>query len=121
MTDGVNDWEEPVKITSEKEKKELARQRITSELEGNPNIPKKKVRKLRFKPPTKEELERMEKLDYLGNPKKGWKWEGNKIVEDTDYQMLTTKGVRLDPKRLVEDKFGNIISEDGKKTYRLKD
>lgn len=82
LEEDVNSWEQdsPVKLT-EKEKKEEARKRITSELEGNPHIPKKSTRKLRFKPPTKEEEERMKLLDYLGNPIKGYKWEGNKIVK----------------------------------------
>jgi len=139
MIDDVNSWETDAPLRTEKEKKEAARQRITSELEGNPNLPKKKTRKLRFKPPTKEEEERMKFLDYLGNPIKGYKWEGTKIVKidelgvggtpfnlilDRDYSsdivMLESKGMQLTADDLVEDPHGGIISEDGKKTYSFK-
>lgn len=77
----VNAWESKIQM-DEKSKAEFTRKRIEAELEGNPNLPKRKVRKIRFKPPTPEEEERMKYLDYLGNPIKGYKWEGNKIVKD---------------------------------------
>jgi len=94
--DSVNDWEAPSKILTNAEKKDYARQRITSEVyDGNPNIPKKRIRKLRFKAPSLIALERMKYLDHLGNPKQGYKW-GNfnrktkltDIVEDSEFKLV---------------------------------
>lgn len=98
MIEDVNDWETAPKIATEKEKKEVARKRIESEVfNGNPNIPKVRTRKLRFKPPTKEQAERMKLLDHLGNPIKGYKWgKYNKqtklmsIVPIPDYEYKTS-------------------------------
>ena len=109
--DGVNDWETGPAPVTEKEKKEYARQRITGELEGNPNIPKKKTRKIKFKPPTKEQEIRMSFLDRMGNPIEGYKWSGldivevasgnivsfgpKQVVDDTGIQILKTKSIKI--------------------------
>jgi len=95
VIDKMNDWEADLPMT-EKEKKEYTRQRITSEVfDGNPNIPKKKTRKLTFKSPTEAELSVMKYLDYLGNPIKGFKWleqkDGTRIIVEDRTPTKTEK------------------------------
>lgn len=66
-------------VLTEDQKKEFTRRRIESELEGNPNIPKRKQRKIRFASPDKLTAQRMKLLDGFGNPIAGYKWGTEKV------------------------------------------
>lgn len=99
IEENPNAWESPIIPASEKEKKELARTRIDSEFEGKNLRPYKKARKVKFKAPTKEEQEYLDKLDQNGNPRPGYKWGSfNKktkkfnIVEDKNFKIVEKDG-----------------------------
>lgn len=140
------DWEADVTIPkTEKEKKDWARNRIEKDLEGNSNMRSNKKRLPTFKPPTQEDKTRMEKLDRMGNPLPGYKWNGYNIVEDTEYKavdrfagdnndreryvtmidasnvhFIQSIGINIHRNNLISDNEAYIISEDGKQAYRLK-
>lgn len=82
---------------TEEQKKDYYRKRVERDLAGNPNMPQRKKRATRFPPPSEEDKERMKYLDGYGNPIKGYKWEGNKIVKDENYteDQMVDVGIRV--------------------------
>jgi hypothetical protein len=75
------DWEIDTPNLTEKEKKQWYTKHVEETQAGNPNMRSNKARLPKFPPPTKEQKAIMEKLDFMGNPIKGWKWKGNKLVK----------------------------------------
>lgn len=69
---------------SERISKEAHIKRIERDMAGNPLLKDKK--KFNLPPPDALNRENQKYQDYLGNPLPGYKWKGNKIIEDKKYK-----------------------------------
>ncbi len=125
------DWEIDTPNLTEKEKKRWYTKHVEETQAGNPNMRKKRVHIPKFPPPTAAQKKIMEKLDFMGNPVKGWKWKGNKLVKDkqviknsinelTEEELtrpivIKTRGFVVNRRRLRKNKKGYLINEKGER------
>jgi hypothetical protein len=66
----------------DKIQKEQWVRRVERDLKGNPLL--KNQKKVRMPSLTEIQEENLKYQDHLGNPIKGYKWEGNHIIKDND-------------------------------------